>query len=435
MLLEPLAVLTLKQQIKIAQRRVTALHSTWCAPPVSPFRRAILLQYLCLESQWHTRRAAKRGPRPDASASDFSAISLIAFCCGQSGCGKQEAIRHYKVPKPAELYAQNHVDAASQPQASVVQRSTAPTDRLLGAIVPRGDRSWYFKLTGPMDLIATQEPAFRKLVESLTFDGEEDQPTWQMPEDWREKRDDGPRFATLELDVDGKQLEVSVTQLPTNPADTSTLDNVNRWRKQMGLASIEQAQLAEQTEDLALSEGTAVYVNLVGTFAAGGMSPKSLATGGTRNQPPTQASAKTQDEPNLKFETPDGWTRQPPAMFSVLGFGIADGEQTAQVSVSPLRGDGGGMLPNVNRWRRQIGLAAISEDQLSDMTQPLTVDGIDGLVTDVLGDDTQPKAVIGWIGIQEANSWFIKMSGDRQLVQNQVEAFQDFLKTLILATP
>ena len=192
-----------------------------------------------------------------------------------SGCGGQEEVRHYKVPKPEQLFAQNHVDLKPAPPQPGEQ-PTEPTDRLLGAIVPRTSRTWYFKMTGPMDLVAQQEQAFRDLITSLTFDGPDTDPQWKLPPTWQENAGTGQRLATLSVEADGQRLEVSVIQLATSSSATSILDNVNRWRRQMRLPPLNQAKLEQKTTKLDLAEGTAVLVNEEGNFSSGSMGSPSL---------------------------------------------------------------------------------------------------------------------------------------------------------------
>ena len=40
--------------------------------------------------------------------------------------------------------------------------------RMLGAIVPFNGATWFFKLTGPVDLVAKEKPAFLAFVQSLS---------------------------------------------------------------------------------------------------------------------------------------------------------------------------------------------------------------------------------------------------------------------------
>ena len=45
--------------------------------------------------------------------------------------------------------------------------SGAPV-RLLGAMVPANGATWFFKLTGPADLVAAQKPAFLSFLQTLS---------------------------------------------------------------------------------------------------------------------------------------------------------------------------------------------------------------------------------------------------------------------------
>src|SRR5262245_22686129 len=60
-----------------------------------------------------------------------------------------------------------------------------PRDRMLGAIIPRAEQAWFFKMSGPAAAVETQAVAFRKLIESVRFGPESNaQPSWTLPEGW-----------------------------------------------------------------------------------------------------------------------------------------------------------------------------------------------------------------------------------------------------------
>jgi hypothetical protein len=44
-------------------------------------------------------------------------------------------------------------------------------ERLLGVIATRGERTWFFKLIGPPELVEKQKPAFEAFVKSVQFGG------------------------------------------------------------------------------------------------------------------------------------------------------------------------------------------------------------------------------------------------------------------------
>jgi hypothetical protein len=204
-----------------------------------------------------------------------------------AGCGAKESIDHYRVPKPELVYAANHVSTAARSDRPLAA-AAAPTDRMLGAIVPHASQTWYFKMTGPTDAVARQRDAFRQLIESVRFAGDAEPPHWQLPPSWTEQPGTGPRLATLLVDVDGQMLEVSVMQLATSTSSSSLLDNINRWRKQMQLAPITAEQLPQETTALELPSGQATLVELLGNFQSGGMGNGAL---GGRDAPPSQPSS------------------------------------------------------------------------------------------------------------------------------------------------
>ncbi len=119
-------------------------------------------------------------PRPQHSAQSATAsrksvsndrsIAVVALLVAPLlGCGSKETVRHYRIPKRELLYAANHVEK-TEAAADRPSPSTPPADRLLGAIVPHGAQTWYFKMTGPMEAVASQGAAFRQLIESIRFD-------------------------------------------------------------------------------------------------------------------------------------------------------------------------------------------------------------------------------------------------------------------------
>jgi hypothetical protein len=81
--------------------------------------------------------------------------------------------------------------------------------------------------------------------------------SWKLPKGWTESRAGGMRYATLKPPVEGR-IDVSVVVLP-GPAG-GELANVNRWRGQIGLPPIAEAELGAARRPLRAPAGTiAVY--------------------------------------------------------------------------------------------------------------------------------------------------------------------------------
>lgn len=135
---------------------------------------------------------------------------------------------------------------------------------------------------------------------------------------------------------------------------------------------------------------------------------------------------------------PAGWREESSsgnraATFSITG---ADGKR-AEVAAIGFPGMGGSDLQFVNLWRDQLGLAPLTEDELPKLVQPAVIAGADGKLFDITGarksDDAKPAdRIIVALHKTEGTSWFIKMTGDPALVEQQKPAFLSFLKSISL---
>jgi len=134
----------------------------------------------------------------------------------------------------------------------------------------------------------------------------------------------------------------------------------------------------------------------------------------------------------LKWKTPAGWQEVPPGTMRVASFKVtgADGKQ-ADVSVIPLTGDAGGNFSNVNRWRGQVGLTPITEEELSKLTQSVEIAGQPGALYEAAGD---ASCILAAMQHRDGTTWFFKMTGDSSLVTQAKPAFVEFLKSIQFVT-
>ena len=145
---------------------------------------------------------------------------------------------------------------------------------------------------------------------------------------------------------------------------------------------------------------------------------------------PVSASGSTQ----LTWKTPAGWTEVPPSQMRVGSFKVAgtDGKQ-ADVSIVPLPGMAGTDSANVNRWRGQVGLSVVTDDELQKAAENVEAGGQPAQLYDIAG--TNPagggaQRILGVIQHRDGMAWFYKMTGDADLVEQQKPAFVEFLKSL-----
>ena len=100
------------------------------------------------------------------------------------------------------------------------------------------------------------------------------------------------------------------------------------------------------------------------------------------------------------------------------------------VSFSP---DGGGLAANVNRWRAQLKLEALQEEEALKALRPIRVGGLPGHSLDVTGPDVpdKPATRIRVVMVKRADqTWFFKLMGPEKLVGEQAEAFDGFIKSV-----
>lgn len=155
-----------------------------------------------------------------------------------------------------------------------------------------------------------------------------------------------------------------------------------------------------------------------------------------QSAPPTDGPVTEPERPVVRADSewpwvaPAGWRAVPGerpmrlATYEIPVEGAVDGG-AVEVAVTRFPGDVGGMLANVNRWRGQIGLPPVGQDDLDALLEPFENPGFAGVVMRLEGLETHMLAA----SIHEAamdRTWFVRVSGDpdqMDLVEAEVFAF------------
>lgn len=128
---------------------------------------------------------------------------------------------------------------------------------------------------------------------------------------------------------------------------------------------------------------------------------------------------------------PESWDLATPFGPEKARFSISEGLiGSANVSMTVLQGDGGGLLGNVNRWRGQLGLEPVEEGDLKDMLKPVETLGDKALLVDLTGTSKRTQLeerMIGVIAPQGELTWFYKLMGTPDLVEKSQEGFLGYL--------
>lgn len=351
-------------------------------------------------------------------------LALVAL----AGCRPEDQIAKYTADKP-QLASPTAAPAEAKPQ------------QMLGAVVQVDQTGWFFKLVGPPEQVEPRREEFLSFVKALEFKGQPMlEPTWKLPAGWTEKPGSDLRFATIVIPSEGKPLEISVIPLPRSGDDTAyLLENVNRWRGQVNLPPINTAELAKTTEKLKVGEYDATFVSLVGTgsggmggapFAPFAKGPAAGPSPSPSGPPATSPAVPESDE--LAFTVPTGWTAGKQNQFSKLALEAKDGEQGVLITVSQLGPAAGDVLQNINRWRGQVNLPAMTIAELTPTLESLDTLGVKGQFVTLAAPEGTPqrKALLGVIAATPEGVWFVKLIGDHDLALREKANFEAFVKSL-----
>jgi hypothetical protein len=280
-------------------------------------------------------------------------------------------------------------------------------------------RIWFVKVVGPSDEIASHKEAFDRFIRSVHF--EAGKIGWTVPDGWQEQPGSQMRYGTFRIGPADKALDLSVVVLDNHGDAASVLANVNRWRGQLGLQPVAQTGLAEIATPLDLDGVTATLVDM---SSAGDKPQRMLAA----------IIPQGDDAGHLHYDVPEGWAVQAdPSGMSEAAFQVSDGQHVAKITVVPLPGPAGGLVQNVNRWRGQIGLEPVSEEQLRSELSAIEVGGRPAQYVNLIGPEssgTPRQRVLGVIASRGEQTWFFKMTGPADFVEKQKTAFETFVSSV-----
>jgi len=267
-----------------------------------------------------------------------------------------------------------------------------------------------------------------------------------------------------------KGAVVDISLVGLGGSASNVLDNVNRWLGQLGQPPITDEKLGEVTQHLTTSLGDVAVFDLAGlprdadpakdgriiaamvsgpngtmffkmrgnaelTEAQKGEFMKWVAavcnaqTGATTaNTPAPKMPAQDSNGPQIKWQTPAGWTEVPPSAMRYASFNASDANGSkVDISVVTFPGEGGSDADNVNRWRTQIGLDPIDDKQIAALIVP--VNGTNGNFSTLDMKSGDNRVIAAWTR-RDGRSWFFKMSGPSSALDGEKSKFVDFLRSV-----
>jgi hypothetical protein len=376
---------------------------------------------------------------------------LLLTLCASSGCKPSEPIRTYTPPE--------------------LERGSYEVDRMLVAIVPIGDSTWFFKLQGQDEPVYKQKVAFGDFLKSIRApqpagkDQASAEPTWTSPKDWTTRRPSNEMIYRSYQIPSGNDspltLEVSRLPTPESGVDDAFLhQNINRWCRQYSNEGISEKDVGDYSEkielkDLTTGGGPAWLVNMSGLFVgrSGMGGPKNemaeddphagAGAAAERRSNPGQGgpagdphagmnvnqkagAASATESSRVKVITPPDWKPGKASSFIRREVSLTTADGLADISLMALPADANDLATNIARWRGQVGLGDLSPEELVKSTQKITVDGAEGHFVELVGD---ANTILGAMVKKGNEAWFFKMTAPNAVAAKEKAKFEEFVRT------
>jgi hypothetical protein len=323
-----------------------------------------------------------------------------------------------------------HITPDRIPDRPRVAAPPAEKQRLLVAMIPAGgDQTWFFRMSGPEAVVTDVKPQFDAIVQSLKF-ADPELPKWKLPDGWIEEPGKSEFIRkNLRPADDTKKIAVTVSK-----AGGGDLPNINRWRGQLGLAPAQIGDLGEFSKEVEVDGRKGRIVDLVGMAKAGGPMMGGPKMGG--KMPPNHPEvagmpdvpAGGGEDAKFTYKLPEGWTKGEPKKMTRERINVTENGETAEVTISVAGGD---PVLNINRWRGQIKLPPIDDDNeiIRILTRIDTADRKGAMVDLANPKAPAPNRILAVMIPTQTTMWFLKMYGPDALVGRQKANFEAFTRS------
>jgi hypothetical protein len=298
---------------------------------------------------------------------------------------------------------------------------------------------------------------------------------WTAPAPWTPKPASAMRKGSYTVGEEGgATADLSITAFPGDVGGEAA--NVNRWRGQVGLPELPDADVPAAVSRLKVGALDVGYVDLVNgpkrmlaafvpyegatwffkltgpdavvaaakpayleflrSLRPGTNAPAAAVPAAPAPVTPPSDMAATPvaraEGPALKWTAPADWEARTPTATRKGSYTVkGPGDQAGDVAITAFPGDVGGELGNVNRWRGQLQLPPLTAAQLDGAVVRRQQGSLQVTIVDLTGGDAaQPARMIGAIVPFNGATWFFKLTGPAELVAREEQAFRNFLNTV-----
>ena len=184
-----------------------------------------------------------------------------------AGCSPPEGVRTYTAPRETPSSAPLPATPVTPPAVAVADGPDK--SKTLGVIIPIGPgNARFIKFSGAIDFVTAMEPKFNEFVGTVRLANPEATPTYSVPAGWVENP---PRQFVSKSFTVGPKGTPQVTL--TDSIGGTLLANVNRWRKEVGLPDVTEADLPQSVTEITLGDTKAYRVDFRGPATPGSGAP------------------------------------------------------------------------------------------------------------------------------------------------------------------
>lgn len=130
---------------------------------------------------------------------------------------------------------------------------------------------------------------------------------------------------------------------------------------------------------------------------------------------------------DLAWTAPAHWKSKAASSMRKGSYAVEANGASADLSITAFPGDVGGEIANVNRWRRQIQLEPIADQEIANAITRFEANALTISYVDLVnGSQRMLAAFVPFDGA----TWFFKLTGPDAIVGPEKEAFVSFLRTV-----
>ncbi len=307
--------------------------------------------------------------------------------------------------------------------------------------------------------------------------------TWTAPADWIAQPASSMRKGSyLFKNTSGESADISIISFPGDAGGFAA--NVNRWRRQIQLPPLSEDEILKITKTTQTGNSIIFIIDfsseqpildnqkfaqVIGAilnlkteswfFKISGdkdtvssqrknfhsfiqsikVDQKNKIAGKqtqTAPKAPAPQSAGNTNFAKINYTKPENWQLKPNSPMRVASFkAVGPNNLEADISIVPLRGDSGGDLANINRWRRQIQLLPLNSLSEETSLEKIMTDSGEFTLVNLSNDKTLPNnnfkpRILAAIFHIDNEAWYFKMTGEDSIVTSQKSIFIDFLKSV-----